>query len=190
MEETMNERRELPVVGIGGTNRLNPRGAQEAAARASSVAPPGASLRDPAYHDICAFFGRYPDGQAWQPATGDWVWWPAGGDVRLVVDVESPPSGEQPGGAATHLQIMARRPVDAVSVKAEECVWLPTLDQLRTLLHDTYGSVGFFTSVYTGRTYWYKGELAGMQVEDMMPLSEGRSPEEAAVKALLMRFQR
>jgi hypothetical protein len=186
----MNERRELPVVGIGGTNRINPRAAQGEAAPRNAVAPPGLSLADPAYHDICAFFGTYPDGQAWQPAPGDWVWWPEGREVRLALDVEASDSAGSPDTTAFRLQIMARRPADAAWVPAGQCVWLPTLDQLRTLLHDNYGSVGFFTSVYTGRTYWYKGELSGMQVEDMTPLSEGRSPEEAAVKALLMRFQR
>ncbi len=29
-----------------------------------------------------------------------------------------------------------------------------------------------------------------MEVENMVPLAEGRSPEEAAIKALLMRYQR
>jgi hypothetical protein len=188
----MSERRELPVVGtgIGGTNRLNPRAAPEEDARPRSVAPPGPSLLDPAYHDICAFFATYPDGQAWQPSVGDWVWWPAGAEVRLVLDVEDPDAAAAPEDSARRLQIMGRRPADAAWVPAAGCVWLPTLDQLRALLHATYGSVGFFTSVFTGRTYWYKGELSGMQVEDMTPLSEGRSPEEAAVKALLMRFQR
>ncbi|GAC1427874.1 MAG: hypothetical protein NVSMB65_00920 [Chloroflexota bacterium] len=191
----MNERRDLPVVGTGGgTNRISPQSSQDAARPASGTVPPGDSLRDTRYHDLCEFFASYPDGQAWTPAMGDWVYLPLPREVRLVLAVDAgvTPDGtdSQPGGTHSRLQVAGPDNAEVRWVPRDACVWLPTLDQVRILLHDVYGSVGFFTSVFTNTTYWYQGELSGMQVEKMTPLAEGRSPEEAAVKALLMRFQR
>lgn len=189
----MNERRELPVVG-SSANRLNPTAGRDASVEPTVVMPPGESLRDPAYHDICGFFSSYPDAQAWQPQVGDWVWWPGGSALCLIIDTEitGPGSGDDKteGPRRPRVCIMSKRPAEATWVSGDDCVWLPTLDQLVTLLHANFGSTGFFSSVFTGRTFWYLGELAGMEVENMVPLAEGRSPEEAAIKALLMRYQR
>ena len=185
----MNERRDLPMMGAGGANRLNPRDAPEAPT--DQLTPtPGRGLRDPRYHDICQFYGDYTAGANWQPRPGDWVWLPQANEVRLVVDLEPAATGEGAEGIRPRVQVLLLRPADAIWLSGEDCVWLPTLDQLRDLLSESFGSTGFFTSVFTGVTYWYIGELAGMQVENMTALSEGHSPEEAAVKALLMRLQR
>ncbi|HWE62882.1 MAG TPA: hypothetical protein VHB98_14305, partial [Chloroflexota bacterium] len=69
------------------------------------------------------------------------------------------------------------------------CVWLPTLDQLRQLIRHYFGATGFFSSAFKESTYWYTGQMLGMTVTNMQPLAEGKSPEEAALKALLMRHQ-
>jgi hypothetical protein len=68
-------------------------------------------------------------------------------------------------------------------------VWLPTLDQLRVRILKHFGATGFFSSNFKDSTYWYTGQMLGMTVTGMQPLAEGTTPEEAALKALLMRHQ-
>ncbi len=130
----MNERRELPVVG-SSANRLNPTAGRDASVEPTVVMPPGESLRDPAYHDICGFFSSYPDAQAWQPQVGDWVWWPGGSALCLIIDTEitGPGSGDDKteGPRRPRVCIMSKRPAEATWVSGDDCVWLPTLDQLR-----------------------------------------------------------
>jgi hypothetical protein len=54
---------------------------------------------------------------------------------------------------------------------------------------ELFGTTGFFSSTFKDSTYWYTGQMLGMTVTNMQPLAEGKSPEEAALKALLMRHQ-
>jgi hypothetical protein len=142
---------------------------------------PGVSLRAAAYHDLCAFFATFPDGQDWTPHFGDWIVVPPSHDLLLVLafDARTDRVTAITGDGAEHLD----RP-------RAECVWLPTLDQLRAMLRQHFGTTGFFSSSFNDATYWYTGQMLGMTVTNMQPLAEGSSPEEAAVKALLMRHQR
>lgn len=143
-------------------------------------APPGPSLRDPAYQDLCGFYATFPEGQAWQPAFGDWVVVPPGADPLLILAYDA--AGEE-------LHLLAG-PDGARQVQPRAaCVWLPTLDQLRARIVDNFGTTGFFSSTFKDSTYWYTGQMLGMTVTNLQPLAEGKSPEEAALKALLMRHQ-
>ena len=142
--------------------------------------PPGAAMRDPAYIDLCGFFATFPEGQAWQPRFGDWVAVPPGQEPLLVGAVDT-------DGARL---LLANGTLEEPAWQSRTaCVWLPTLDQLRTLIREHFGTTGFFTSAFNGTTYWYTGQMLGMTVTGMRPLAEGSSPEEAALKALLMRHQ-
>ena len=146
----------------------------------SDPAPPGASLRDPSYHDLCGFFATFPEGKAWQPRFGDWVVVPPRPDPLLVWHYDEVTE-------RLLLTVGAHEPAEYQPRQA--CVWLPTLDQLRALIREQFGTTGFFASSFKDSTYWYTGQMLGMTVTNMQPLAEGNSPEEAALKALLMRHQ-
>lgn len=146
----------------------------------AATPPPGPILRDPAYQDLCRFFGGFEEGKEWRPQFGDWVVTPPSTEPLLVVRYEA--EGEQIvlwGGPGTEQDSQPR----------SSCVWLPTLDQLRILVRSAFGTTGFFSSNFNNTTYWFTGQLLGMTVTNMQPLAEGSSPEEAALKALLMRHQ-
>ena len=145
-----------------------------------SEAPPGPILRDPAYHDLCGFFAGFEEGKAWRPQRGDWVVMPPRQEPLLIVAVEE--GGVQLTLAAADSGTTERR-------SNAECIWLPTLDQLHRLIRQQFGTTGFFSSTFNDTTYWYTGQMLGMAVTNMQPLAEGKSPEEAALKALLMRHQ-
>lgn len=141
-------------------------------------APPGPALRDPSYQDLCGFFATFEEGKGWQPRLGDWVVVPPGSDPRLVVAYDQ---------QRELLTVMDAKGTVAAETPRASCIWLPTLDQLRILLRRQFGTTGFFSSTFNDSTYWYTGQMLGMTVTNMQPLAEGKSPEEAAVKALLMR---
>ena len=146
----------------------------------SSEAPPGPILRDPAYHDLCGFFAGFEEGQAWQPHRGDWVVVPPRQEPLLVVAV---------GEDGRQLTLAPAGTGAAEEGERAACIWLPTLGQLRALIRQQFGTTGFFQSTFNETTYWYTGQMLGMTVTNMQPLAEGKSPEEAALKALLMRYQ-
>ncbi|HXT35982.1 MAG TPA: hypothetical protein VN837_10425 [Chloroflexota bacterium] len=139
-------------------------------------APPGPGLRDPAYQSLCGFYATFPDGQAWTPRLGDWVVLPPSTEPLLVLRYD-----------AEEKKVYLTEGPDPV--ERTNCVWLPTLDQLRARIMEHFGTTGFFSSNFKDSTYWYTGQMLGMTVTGMQPLAEGTSPEEAALKALLMRHQ-
>ena len=141
--------------------------------------PPGPSLRDPSYRDLCGFFATFPEGREWQPRFGDWVARADIVDPLLVLDYAMDTEYLLLAGAGMH---SARYP-------RAECIWLPTFDQLRALLRAHFGTVGVFSSTFKDVSWWYTGQMLGMTVTNLQPLAEGKSPEEAALKALLMRHQ-
>jgi len=101
----------------------------------AAVAPPGKALRDPAYQDLCGFYGGFPDGQAWRPRFGDWVVALPSNEPLLVLHYED--STEQVrviGGSDAESRLLSRT----------ACVWLPTLDQLRARIVELFGTTGFF----------------------------------------------
>lgn len=141
--------------------------------------PAGPALSDPRYHDLCAFFKTMPDGQSWQLRIGDWVVRAPGDGLGVVVGASAATVTVAPndGGA----------PYDHAR---DEIVWLPTLDQLRTMMLAAFSTTGCFTSSFNGRAWWFTGNIMGMTVTNLVPLAEGGSAEEAAINALLMRHQR
>jgi hypothetical protein len=141
--------------------------------------PPGPTLRDPAYQDLCAFFATFPPGQAWQPRAGDWVSRPPLTQPRLVIAADG-----------DSLRLAGVPEGQAEEADRAGWLWLPTLDQLRQMMLVQFGTSGFFSSAFNGASYWYSGQMLGMTVTNMQPLAEGDSPEEAALKALLMLHQR
>jgi len=143
-------------------------------------APPGPSLRDPAYQDLCGFYATFPDGQAWTPRLGDWVVVAPSAEPLLVLRHEA---------AEDHVYLVGGSDAVPRGHPRANCVWLPTLDQLRARMVEHFGVTGFFSSTFKDSTYWYTGQMLGMTVTGMQPLAEGKSPEEAAMKALLMRHQ-
>ena len=143
-------------------------------------APPGPSLRDPSYQDLCGFYATFPDGQAWQPVFGDWVVLPPSSNPLLVLRYDA---------AAEQVHLLAGPDGEQQTQPRGACVWLPTLDQLRARIVEYFGTTGFFSTTFKDSTYWYTGQMLGMTVTNMQPLAEGKSPEEAALKALLMRHQ-
>jgi len=145
------------------------------------LTPPGPSLRDPGYQDLCAFFATFPPASERQPRFGDWVAVPPSVKPLLVL------AGGAGAGTVTVGDPEGSAPREEERAR---CVWLPTLDQLRILLREEFGTSGFFSSAYNDTTYWFTGQLLGMTVTNLQPLAEGSSPEEAAIKALLMRHQR
>jgi hypothetical protein len=72
----------------------------------------------------------------------------------------------------------------------DNLTWLPTLDQLRSMMLAAFNTTGCFTSSFNGRAWWFTGNIMGMTVTNLVPLAEGGSAEEAAINALLMRHQR
>jgi len=143
--------------------------------------PPGPILSDPAYQDLCGFFAGFDEGKSWQPHLGDWVAVPPGSEPYLVLSCDRELDLLTLVGGADGKQRGYPR---------ASCVWLPTLDQLRQLIRTHFGTTGFFSSTFNESTYWYTGQMLGMTVTTMQPLAEGKSPEEAALKALLMRYAR
>ncbi len=141
--------------------------------------PPGPALSDPRYQDLCAFFKTMPDGAAWQPRFGDWVVRRPGEGLGLVVTV---------GDDA--LSVAPLEGGELYTAPASELTWLPTLDQLRSMMLASFSTTGCFTSSFNGRAWWFSGHLMGMSVTNLVPLAEGASAEEAAINALLMRHQR
>lgn len=144
----------------------------------SLIPPPGPALRDAAYHDLCGFFAGFEEGKAWQPHPGDWVVLAAGAEPLLVIGHDA---------AGERLSLLNTADGAATEQPRSACTWLPTLDQLRQLVRQQFGATGFFSSTFRESTYWYTGQMLGMTVTNMQPLAEGKSPEEAAMKALLMR---
>jgi hypothetical protein len=144
------------------------------------IAPPGPTLRDPSYQDLCGFYGGFPDGQAWRPRFGDWVVTAPSTEPRLVLRYNE---------ADQQVYLLDGSEAPAERRPRSDCVWLPTLDQLRVRIVELFGTTGFFSSTFKDSTYWYTGQMLGMTVTNMQPLAEGKSPEEAALKALLMRHQ-
>lgn len=144
------------------------------------TAPPGPVLRDPSYQDLCGFFATFEEAKAWTPQFGDWVVTEPGQDPLLVWDYDA--EGER--------ALVSAGPAQQPTYQLRSaCIWLPTLDQLRLLIRHYFGTTGFFSSTFNDSTYWYTGQMLGMTVTNMQPLAEGNSPEEAALKALLMRHQ-
>jgi len=148
---------------------------------ADELAAPGPALRDPAYQDLCAFFATLPDGADWVLHPGDWVVYPPSAEPLIVLAYDAP------SDRLSALQSGGDRPSSLARAGA---IWLPTLPQLHALIRRHFGTSGFFNSAFNGSTYWYTGQMLGMTVTNMQPLAEGSSPEEAALKALLMRYQR
>ena len=72
----------------------------------------------------------------------------------------------------------------------DNLTWLPTLDQLRSMMLAAFSTTGCFTSSSNGRAWWFTGNIMGMAVTNLVPLPEGGSAEEAAINALLMHHQR
>jgi hypothetical protein len=144
------------------------------------IAPPGPTLRDPSYQDLCGFYAGFPDGQAWRPRFGDWVVTAPSTEPLLVLRYDE---------ADQLVYLLDGSEAPAESRPRSACVWLPTLDQLRIRIVELFGTTGFFSSTFKDSTYWYMGQMLGMTVTNMQPLAEGKSPEEAALKALLMRHQ-
>lgn len=142
--------------------------------------PPGSALRDPAYIDLCGFFATFEDAKAWTPHVGDWVVAPPGQEPLLVL-------GYDAAGDRLHVRTVADEM--PFGLARGDCIWLPTLDQLRQLVRHHFGTTGFFSTTFRESTYWYTGQMLGMTVTNMQPLAEGKTPEEAALKALLMRHQ-
>jgi hypothetical protein len=142
------------------------------------VPPPGPALRDSSYQDLCSFFATFEEGKAWRPQVGDWVVPSVGAEPLLVI-----------GYAVSDDRLSLRNPADGSTGEQPRgaCIWLPTLDQVRQLIRARFGTTGFFSSAFDDSTYWYTGQMLGMTVTNMQPLAEGKSPEEAALKALLMR---
>jgi hypothetical protein len=142
--------------------------------------PPGSVLRSAAYQDLCAFFATFPESRDRQPRFGDWVVVPPSQQPCLVLEVDADQD---------RLTLLAGPGQVTDAQSRASCVWLPTLDQARLLLREQFGTTGFFSSTFNNSTYWYTGQMLGMTVTNMQPLAEGSSPEEAAIKALLMRHQ-
>ena len=144
-----------------------------------ATALPGHALRDERYQDLCTFFKTIPDAASWAPSAGDWVVKRPGEGLGIVVDV-----------ILSDLRVV---PVDGglpYTADRADLTWLPTLDQLRSMMLDAFGTTGCFTSSFNGRAWWFSGNLLGTTVTNLVPLSEGGSAEEAAINALLMRHQR
>ena len=149
------------------------------------TAPPGPALRDPRYQDLCGFFKTMPDGAEWQPRIGDWVARRPGEGLGIVIGVEDVSLTIVPAGDAT--QSEAGEPYQA---ERDAVIWLPTLDQLRSMMLAAFSTSGCFTSSFNGRAWWFSGNIMGTTVTNLVPLAEGGSAEEAAINALLMRHQR
>lgn len=144
-----------------------------------ATAPPGPALREPRYHDLCGFFKTMPDGAEWQPRIGDWVVRRPGEGLGIIIGLE---------GAS--LRVAPAEGGEPYAARDEEVIWLPTLDQLRSLMLAAFSTTGCFTSSFNGRAWWYSGNIMGTTVTNLVPLAEGGSAEEAAINALLMRHQR
>lgn len=143
------------------------------------TAPPGPALRDARYQDLCAFFKTMPDGADWQPHIGDWVARRPGEGLGVVISV---------GDAG--LRVAPAEGGDPYHAERDAVIWLPTLDQLRSMMLAAFSTTGCFTSSFNGRAWWFSGNIMGTTVTNLVPLAEGGSAEEAAINALLMRHQR
>ena len=141
--------------------------------------PPGPALRDPRYQDLCGFFKTMPDGQSWDPHVGDWVVRGPGEGLGVVAGVDG-----------TALRVAPVEGGEPYEGDRDNLIWLPTLDQLRSLMLTAFSTCGCFTSSFNGRAWWFKGNIMGMTITNLVPLAEGGSAEEAAINALLMRSQR
>jgi len=144
-----------------------------------ATTPPGPALRDARYQDLCGFFKTMPDGQSWDPHIGDWVARAPGEGLGVVVGVDDATLRVTPAeGGATYAE------------DRDSLIWLPTLDQLRSMMITAFSTCGCFTSSFNGRAWWFKGNIMGMTITNLVPLAEGGSAEEAAINALLMNYQR
>lgn len=144
-----------------------------------ATAPPGSALRDPRYQDLCTFFKTMPDGQDWTPRIGDWVIRRPGEGLGVVIALD--------GDTLRVALVDGGEPYQGTGA---ELTWLPTLDQLRSMMLAAFSTTGCFTSSFNGRAWWFSGNIMGMTVTNLVPLAEGGSAEEAAINALLMRHQR
>lgn len=142
-------------------------------------APPGPALRDPRYQELCVFFGTMPDGARWQPRFGDWVVRGSGEGLGVIIAVED-----------GHARVISIDGGETYQAERHDLTWLPTLDQLRTMMRAEFSTTGCFTSSFNGRAWWFTGYIMSMAVTNLIPLAEGASAEEAAINALLMRHQR
>ncbi len=147
-----------------------------------AAAPPGPGLRDERYQDLCGFFKTMPAGQDWEPRVGDWVARRPGDGLGVVIGVE--------GAALRVVPVDAAGGGEPYRGERDDLIWLPTLDQLRSLMLAAFGTCGAFTSGFNGRAWWFSGNILGMNVTNLVPLAEGGSAEEAAINALLMNYQR
>lgn len=144
-----------------------------------ATVPPGPALRDPRYQDLCGFFKTQEGADYWSPRIGDWVVRAPDDGLGVVIGVD---------GSA--LRVMPAAGGEPYQEEADALIWLPTLDQLRSLMLEAFSTTGCFTSSFNGRAWWFSGNIMGMTVTNLVPLAEGGSAEEAAVNALLMRHQR
>src|SRR5579862_4064967 len=97
------------------------------------TAPPGPSLRDPAYHDLCGFFATFQEGKDWLPRAGDWLVVPPSARPRLVLSFDP---------ASESVTVLAAAEDEEHIFARASCVWLPTLDQLRALIREHFGTSG------------------------------------------------
>ena len=141
--------------------------------------PPGPALRDARYQDLCGFFKTMPGGNDWEPSIGDWVVRRPGEGLGIVTTVA--------GSRLTVTPADAGAPYEG---DLDALIWLPTLDQVRTMMLAAFNTTGCFTSSFNGRAWWFGGNIMGANVTNLVPLAEGGSAEEAAINALLMRSQR
>ena len=141
--------------------------------------PPGPALGDPRYQDLCTFFKTMPDGQDWQPRVGDGVVRRPGDGLGIITTVE--------GDSVRVAPAEGGEPYEG---RRDDLTWLPTLDQLRSMMLAAFSTSGCFTSSFNGRAWWFSGNIMGMTITNLVPLAEGGSAEEAAINALLMRHQR
>jgi hypothetical protein len=120
-----------------------------------------------------------PDGESWEPHIGDWVVRRPGEGLGVVI-----------GKGESSLRVAPAEGGAPYEEERHTLTWLPTLDQLRSMMLAAFSTTGCFTSSFNGRAWWFTGHIMGMTVTNLVPLAEGGSAEEAAINALLMRHQR
>src|SRR5689334_8928380 len=114
------------------------------------TAPPGPILRGAAYQDLCGFFATFPEARDRQIRFGDWVAVPPSQQPCLVVEADPDRNS---------LTLLSAAGKKRETQPRAACVWLPTLDQLRELVREHFGTTGFFSSTFNDSTYWYTGQM-------------------------------